>query len=310
MNISEELARLMECHDDMPEATKDRLWVIADEDIPLDQLSRMSWLGNHVIGELLNDWPSATSLQNKLLIRDDEIPLPVLRNAAVAALMAGDPVRSFEVEHWMTASGLVASSAAVLVRAALIGHGLRANDPEKGAAALLTALDQLESWHETSPADALVAGSLNNCVSTLIDAEAPLLSAQVVRDAVERGALASRVLWTRAGTWINQERADYLCAMAFARLGQPDRALEAAERGLSVIREHGEEDVDRAFLMLEAGHARITLGDDEAGTAQVAEASRIAASWDDVSLREWFDGKASAFRRPPTLLDGPAVAHM
>jgi len=101
-----------------------------------------------------------------------------------------------------------------------------------------------------------------------------------------------RELWNRAGTWVNHERADYLCALVFNRLGEFAKALEAAERGRLLIETHGSEDVDHAFLMLESVQALFGLERREEGASWLRQAAAIAEGWDDQSLKDWFAGKA------------------
>ncbi|WP_156429482.1 hypothetical protein [Burkholderia sp. TSV86] len=140
---------------------------------------------------------------------------------------------------------------------------------------------------------------MNNTVSALLDVDGTTLErSDAIQHAIAHGARLCRDLWRRAGTWIDEERAHYLCAFAHARFGQPREALAAAERGLKVIEAHGDEEINRAFLLLEAGRARISLGDSTEGQRQIDEAARLAAGWNGPSLTSESNGKMRPFAAP------------
>ncbi|KVE30068.1 hypothetical protein WS67_04210 [Burkholderia singularis] len=298
MDVKETLSALMASHDTAPDDAGRQLWQLVEQEMPSELVPQLSWLGNHVIGELLREWPQASRFQQKLTSQRADVSVAVWRNAAVAALMAGDPVRAYALELRMQRDGLCAVQAAMVVRLAVIGHALRGGEPEQGAAALTTIFGWLDTQHERGAADAMLAAGLNNAVSALLDVDDTSIErSDTIRHAIAQGARLCRDLWQRAGTWINEARADYLCALAHARLGQPREALAAAERGLKVIEAHGDEEIDRAFLLLEAGRARISLGDATEGQRQIDEAARLAAGWNDPSLTNEFDEKAASIRR-------------
>jgi hypothetical protein len=297
VDTTAEIDAIIASHDDAPDAAAQRLAVLANEVIDSQQLPRVGWLINHVLGERLEDWATASALQSQMLARAGDLPLAALRNAAVAGFMAGKPISALVCEQRMVLSGVTADQAAQTVRAAVISHAAGQGEIGDTAVALLGVVSAVESWEQHSPADALVASSLNNTVSTLIEWDDTSIENGLVREAIERGAEACRALWLRAGGWLQQERADYLCALAYARLGRCSEALEAAHRGLSIIDAHGPEDIDRAFLLLEAGRASFELGQDVAGLENVAEATRLSRSWNDASLTEWFDNKAATLPR-------------
>ncbi|HET9651412.1 MAG TPA: hypothetical protein VFP36_04450, partial [Usitatibacter sp.] len=148
------------------------------------------------------------------------------------------------------------------------------------------------------PLDDLCAASMNNFVSAAIGTDAPL--SQAMAAAIEQGAIVCRRLWARAGTWVNEERADYLCALAFARLGKHAEAREAALRGLGLIESGGSQEVDEAFLLLELAHAGRSMGLGPESRAALERAHAIARRWTDAGLREWF-GRQSAKRELPAL---------
>ncbi|MGG1949420.1 hypothetical protein AB1286_32170 [Trinickia sp. NRRL B-1857] len=298
MDTTAEIDALMASHDDAPDAAAQRLAILINEAISPEQLPRLGWLINHVLGETLEDWLTADDLQSRMLARPVDLPLAALRNAAVAAFMAGKPISALVWERRMSLVGVTAAQAAQIVHAGIISHAVKQGDVNDTAVALLGVVSAVENWNQHSPADALIASSLNNIVSTLIEQDDASIEIENVRDAIEHGAEVCRTLWLRAGSWLQQERADYLCALANARLSRYAKALEAAHRGLSIIDAHGPEDIDRAFLLLEAGRARFELGQDALGAEHIAEATRLSRTWNDASLAEWFDKRAATLPRP------------
>jgi len=259
MTVADELSLLMQNHDDEPDAAAEQLRRIAQSPVPADQLGRFSWLCVHVIGEKYQRWSEAYELLAKATSAHESLPLAVLRNFAVAAPL----------------SFLLTRERAVDV-----------------AIALQTVVAAVNQWGPTKDADTLAAVSLNNVVSALLEQDDETLAHPEVREAMTEGASAARELWNRAGTWVNHERADYLCALVFNRLGEFVEALEAAERGRQLIETHGSEDVDRAFLMLESAQALLGLERREEGAGRLQQAAAIAEGWDDQSLKDWFAGKA------------------
>ncbi len=302
MSIDEVLDGLMKSHDDAPEATANRLRVLATQAVPADQLGRFTWLVNHVIGEKQGRWKDANVLIGEVTRTHSTLTLPPLRNAAVAALLSGDLLRACAAEAALgTQHGLSAEQAALVVRAAALSFLVTAARAGELAAGLLGIVQTLDSWDTAAgtatAADASVAASLNNAVSELIELDDAVLEAEGVREAVMRGAHASRTLWTRAGNWTNRERADYLCAKAANRLGDHTQALDAAEHGLRTIDEHGVEDVDRAFLLLETVRALRGLGRESDATRHLSLADKLASTWDDAELSAWYAEQSAALRR-------------
>jgi tetratricopeptide (TPR) repeat protein len=292
MTVAEELSLLMQNHDDEPEAAAGQLRHIAQSPVPADQLGRFSWLCVHVIGEKYQRWSEAYELIVKASSAHETVPLAALRNAAVAAHLSGDLLTGLKLERRMTQHGLRPDQATTVVRAAALSFLPIRERAVDAAIALQTVVAAVRQWDETKDADTLVAASLNNIVSALLELDDETLAQSQVREAMTDGAFAARELWHRAGTWVNHERADYLCALVFNRLGEFAKALEAAERGRQLIETHGSEDVDRAFLMLESAQALFGLERREEGAGWLRQAAAIAEGWDDESLKDWFAGKA------------------
>ncbi|WP_323122130.1 hypothetical protein [Burkholderia alba] len=296
MTIADDLGRLIRTHDDEPDAAADELRTLAEKALPADQLGRFSWLVAHVIGERCNRWPEACELIAKATSGHASPAMPVLLNAAVCAHLAGDLLAGLAWERRMAQQGMRAEQAAVAVRAAALSFMLTRASAPAVAAGLRTVIDSIERWDDASAADALAGASLNNVVSALIEQDDEIVGLAEVRGAMVEGAAVARKRWQRAGTWVNRERADYLCALVFNRVGDHAKALDAAERGRQLIESSGSEDVDRAFLLLESAQALYGLSRHAEGAEHLSQAENLAQAWDDVSLKQWFDGKARPVR--------------
>jgi hypothetical protein len=296
MTVADDLNRLMQTHDAAPEAAASRLRVLATQPLAADLLGRFSWLVTHVIGEKQSHWQDAHLLISEAISPHTTLPLPVLRNAAVVAYLSGQFGAATALEYRMTRQGLRSDQAAMAVRTAALSF---LSQPERAfevSLGLHTVLDGIAAWDQRSEADSMIAASLNNIVSTLMEFDDATVNRPEVREAILEGAQASRTLWQRAGTWINYERADYLVALASNRLGLHAPAIDAAEHGLHLIDANGVEDVDRAFLLLEVVQAQRGLGRDAEAAAHFALADKLASTWDDASLTEWYTRKSALLR--------------
>ena len=93
---------------------------------------------------------------------------------------------------------------------------------------------------------------------------------------------------------MQHERADYLVALVCNASADWDAALAAATSGLATIEANGSEDVDRAFLLLEAGRAHRGAGRAAECESMRAAAFALAAAFEEPSLRPWFEERAAA----------------
>ena len=105
---------------------------------------------------------------------------------------------------------------------------------------------------------------------------------------MERGALTSLAFWTKAGTWVQSARAEYLVAMTMNRIDKPGEARSHALCGIATIEAGGKQEVDLAFLALELAHAEARLGNAAAASAARRRSEALAANFADDSLREWY----------------------
>ena len=89
------------------------------------------------------------------------------------------------------------------------------------------------------------------------------------------------------------ERADYLVALCANRLGKWQQAHKAASRGLAIIAANGEEDIDRAFLLLALARSCQGLGKTAEAEQARSEARSLAQNFDK-EIRAWFDSTAGS----------------
>lgn len=260
------------------------------------QATQLAALANHAIGEHLGDWRRAAGLVGKVVGRltpgpDLVAPLGFL---AVGRFLAGDAAAAVATETEAAAlagdDGLVAVARTRMLLAAGLIAAKRA---EEGYALYRAALALVDRLPEGTPADRAVAITSNNLASGLL--EKPERS-EGETELMIRAAEAARTYWVRAGTWENDERADYLLALVMNAAGRPAEGLGFAERGLATIRENGEEPVDEAFLRLAAAGAHGKLGDEAAHARELAAAEALAAEFPSDGLKNWFESEAAKVR--------------
>jgi len=282
--ILEELDRI---HDDDPQRAAAGLRALDTRSLDDAALGTATFLLAHVLGEKLGDWNEAATLIAGALAQRPAAPQRALRNAAVAHRLAGHPDAMAWQERLATAGKTTAAATALVVDLHALAFSPAQADPQAFAARLLGLADRARALPSAGELDTALAAGLNNATSALLDAttEAPT-PAQAA--ALRAGAEAARAAWGRTGGWVQHERADYLLALVLNRCGDAAGALEAATRGLALIAAHGEEEVDRAFLLLQAASAHAQREDRAAALAALSSGQSIAQSWSDEGLRAWF----------------------
>lgn len=286
------LQQLIQIHDDSPDEVIAQLPGLIDSPaLPPADHPRLAWLINHLLGEQKGDWRAAWTLLRRLPLSDAG-PI-LLRHSLVAATLSGDALEAWRLERQWLAAGADAGMVRLQARLGVL-QGLRQHGPLSG---LLPALDELLQELEpvsASADDAALASLANNIVSGLLERE-DLDDDSSSPRIVWRAAQCARRLWGRAGNWVHHERAEYLLALAANRFAQWRDGLQAADAGLALIADNSEEDVDRAFLLLERARACFGLGRRDEGELAYQQAQTLAAAF-DASLRPWFDGCASRAR--------------
>ena len=283
-DVDETLARLQRDHDRDPDGAAVALRAIPAAAVPREQMSRYTFLLNHVLGEKLGAWDEVQAIYRATIGNLEGLALPALRNLAAAAALSGDRDAARKATACLGhAAGLDESQAALVVDMAKIMYGAHERADE------FTRLCGIAmGWDEATEADSLVASMANNIVSAWLEMPALAWRSPAVARAMEEGARASRHFWFKAGTWVQKERADYLVAMTMNRLGKHDAARAHCLAAIAAIEDGGNQDVDLAFIALELAFAEDRLGNDTAAGAARARAQALASAFDDEALRQWF----------------------
>jgi hypothetical protein len=292
---TERLDQVDACHDDDPPRGAELLRAIDAAQLPPERWPGYAFLLNHVLGEKLNRWDEALQHQRALLRAAQPAPTAVLwRQAATAARLAGtgaeadDMARAFA----QASSAALERSIELLQLSAAMYQAPSLAAPQAGAQ-VLTALAPLAhaAWLAPNPLDTSVAACANNIASGLLDRPAADLQHPAARAALAQAAEQAQRFWQRAGTWVQHERALYLCAMACNALGEARDARTHAQAALALLDTHDSEhaeDIDRGFIEVERRHAceRLGLPSEAADAARNAQA--LAGRFDDVELTRWF----------------------
>ncbi len=279
------------CHDDDPPRAAALLGQTNATELKTDEHPLFAFLLNHVLGEKLGRWAQAHAALQAL--HTSRAPA-VLRQAAVAAQLAGDPTAAAACTQALAlACGGPASLAAELVNLASAAF----ITPTQGAASagqtVLAALQPLHApaWQTSTPFDTAAAAQCNNLAAALSERALPDYAEPALCGALLLAAERSQFLWQRAGSWVQRERAHHGRAVALNTVKLSAAAAEHAQAGLDLLDandRNNEESVDRAFLQLERAHALAAQGlATEAGHAQ-AQAQALAAAFNDAGLSRWF----------------------
>lgn len=292
MNDAERFNEIIAHHDEDPTGAAEQLRQLWPACITYDDRPRASWLINHLFGEKLGRWAEADSLQRQL--GDSDTRRGVVRNRAIAALLSAAPLEAWCAEHRLLAKpNCTYSQASLVVRLGALEHLVAATAVQDVVAALLVCVTEISGWNDFGPHADLLAASLNNVVSALVEKTGPSTHDPTYQRALNEGASLCRRLWGVAGTWLNRERAEYLIALCANKIGQFEVALNAAQCGLAIIESGGVQPVDRAFLLLELSRAHFGLEDRVNAESTRLEAFRIAEEFQHPSLRKWFEARVN-----------------
>jgi len=287
MDVKQQIDDLMANHDADPAASLARLAALDPSDIEAPDLRRVAWLINHLAGEQLGQWSHAHDLQQRLKRQD--APLQVALHRAVAAQFAAAPLEAWQAERdFLEAARCSEKGTTVVVRLAVLQFAARTHSPLGCTEAFDACLDGLDGLERFDGLEKVVAPLLNNIATALIDRSDAQLDEPAYQTTVMRGARAARAAWLVAGTWVNHERAEYLCALAANAVRDWSAARDAAQRGLDLIAANGQEDVDQAFLALELSRALKGLKADVEAAAAFARASELATAFESQFLIDWF----------------------
>ena len=289
-----QLAQADAIHDDEPERALALLRNIDASALSASRRPRLAFLLDHVLGEKFELWGETLAEQRALVrLAGEPVPAPILRHAAIAAGLAGDAAQA---QAWTQAladgSGAPLAKAQTLVALGATGLGVARLSAGDAGRAVLHALAPLESLHADAAddLDAAFAAVTNNLASDLLERPLEDLTDDALCAALQSTAAHSQRFWDRAGTWLNRERAHYLCTMAANALGDGRTGARQAAAGLALLDEHdaaGDENVDRAFLEMELAMALRLSGSDGVADA-LARALALATRFDNKELDRWF----------------------
>ena len=281
-------------HDDEPSRAIEMLRRVRVGALSTDRLARLAFLINHVLGEKFDLWAEAFAGQHAIVERLSDHATPVaLRQAAVAAQVAGDTRSAHLWTQRLAASAdCPLAKARALVTLGAVSFTAGRQGAENGGRLVLQALAPLAALHATPGGglDGAFGAVASTLASDLLERPLPDLARPELRTALELSAEHARRFWQRAGTWLNHERAHYLCAMSANALGHGASAVEQARAGLALLDAHDgahAHDVDRAFLELELAQGLGRLDQPERASA-LARADALAQRFDEAGLDTWF----------------------
>jgi len=253
------------------------------------QAAAFSALASHAVGEHLGDWARAARRIEGAVngIQDD----PALTSSLIllgVSLEFGEDAdgaaAAFDRARALAGDDAVVGVRTHLARAsAYMGVGTSADLLREHQ----SAMEIVGEMSETASVDRLVAIVSNNVASHLMGQRE--LSREEA-DGMLRVAGVAKASWTRAGDWVNHERADYLMALVHNRISEWAEGLAAADAGLATISTNGEEKVDEAFLQLARAQALAGLGEDADRDGALQRADALAADWDE-GLKGWYDSQ-------------------
>ncbi|HEX7435247.1 MAG TPA: hypothetical protein VF308_00925 [Caldimonas sp.] len=257
-------------HADRADAVADRLGASLHFVQTAEQVARYAALVTHVFGEHLGNGARGIALLESLgalraAADSSDATRALARNIAALRHAAGDPVESAALPHEDRVSALAMAASICAAR----------SEFAKGLDAYAEALRQADAGllEGTSALRALaVAG--NNLAAALEEKKDrdPRETARMVDAARE-------VLkhWKLAGTWLEEERAQYRLARSLLQAGAAEAAADSARRCVEVCERHDAPAFERFF-----GHAVLALAQRGAGDPVAFEASRAQA-------RDWFE---------------------
>ncbi|MBV8659569.1 MAG: hypothetical protein JO142_17240 [Burkholderiales bacterium] len=293
---TEKLAWANSKHDELPSEVAEVLRSLDPSSLSVDQGSTFVFLANHVLGEKLSMWDEALKQQVRALQHPDATP-GWLRQAAAAALAAGnDEMLDRYTSAYAIACGAPDAPARTVIRLTTTMYqasGLTATAAANATTDAMALLDH-PFWRSPSKLDSSVAVCLNNLAGAIKDRPSPDLETPSLRAAVTRCAELAHAFWKRAGTWVNVERALYLRATVATALRDFESTRRFCADAFAVLDANDQDvtqPVDRAFLELELSHASKRLGLHEESAAAYTRAEKLAATFKDAGLNQWFDSR-------------------
>ena len=230
-----------------------------------EQLRPYAGLVAHVYGEHLGQWQAGIGLLEAMrkLPACDGSPAaadPIARSIATLAYAGGDA----QVLQSLTRDDrafVLASAAAMFTGrgefgAAITAYGQALQAAEAGLPASAPAVRAL----------AMAGNNLAQALEARDDCTAAQLQAMVT---AAEGGLA---WWRKAGTWLEEERAEYQLTRSLLKAGQAQAAIRSAERCIDICKRNAAPAFEQFF-----GHAVLALAHRAAGSAGGFAAQRDLA---------------------------------
>ena len=252
-------------HGDRPQEVADRLAAsLAVVETPA-QVRPFAHLVTHVFGEHLGQWDRGISLLESLralpaFAADPAIAGALARNITTLRYAGGDDAVLASLSQEDRIAVLAAAASAFAGRV----------DFKRAVATYAQALALAESGlNADSPANRALAAGGNNLAAAL--------EGKVDRDALETegmivAAHGALKYWKIAGTWLEEERAEYRLTRSLLKAGQSTVAIESATRCVAVCARNGAPAIESFY-----GYAVLAIAQRAAGDATAFAASRHAA---------------------------------
>jgi hypothetical protein len=290
MDFAELIQSGWQRHDSDSAALADELEARAPLADDADKAAQFLSLANHTIGMHLGDWTRAAALSERVVdtLQEPDKAGTALSELAIARFMAGDVSGALGTESRAAAVAEVPLASLLRTRVVLSAMLVENGRIEDGAKVYRGIMELARAQNEKLPSDKAVAVTSNNLASALLHkADRGEAENALMHDAAE----AALEFWKQAGTWINEERAEYLLALVNNATGDAEQALDHATRGLKLIADNGEEMVDEAFLNLALAHACKLMGNQQGYEGALLRADELAAEWHDEGLKAWYAGE-------------------
>ncbi|MES2582363.1 MAG: hypothetical protein V4627_06565 [Pseudomonadota bacterium] len=269
-------------HGDAPQAVADRLVANFNRVETSGQVAPFVRLLVHVYGEHLGQWQQGVgllaSLRQQLAFVPDAAATEALQKAvATLRYASGDATALEGLERPLRASALATAASTFAGR----------SEMARAIAAFTEALQIAEAGLPVgSPTVRDLAVTANNLAATWeekTDRQPSETTAMLL------AAHAALKYWKLAGTWLEEERAEYRLARSLLQAGQADAAVEPAQRCVDVCLRNGAPAFELFFGYAVLGIAQRAAGQTD---AYLRSQSAALAQWQQVpeADREWCKG--------------------
>ena len=249
-------------HGDRPQEVADRLTGSLHIIETAAQIPPFARLLTHVFGEHLGQWNEGIAALEALrhlpaFDRSPAVTGALVRSVAVLRYASGDNETLDVLSLEDRVSVLATVSSALAAR----GQFKQANSAYSEA---------LQLGHRGLPAGSPAIRALAIGGNNL----AAALEAKKDRDAADTAGMLVAAegglkYWKQAGTWLEEERAEYRLARSLLQAGQPEPAIESATRCIEVCKANDAPAFERFF-----GYAVLALAQRAAGNGTAFKASR------------------------------------